>query len=59
MKIYSIVITIIAGLAIIGGIYFFMQYNAMSQQYEGMSGEIEGCLADRAEMEMHLSDAQD
>jgi len=36
-----------------------MQYKAMSQQYEGMSKEIEGCLGDRAETEMHLSDAQE
>jgi nitrogen fixation-related uncharacterized protein len=59
MKIYSIIVTIIAGLAIVGGIYFFMQYNTMSQQYEGMSGEIEDCLADKAETEMQLSDAQE
>jgi hypothetical protein len=59
MKIYSTVITIVAGLAIAGGIYFFMQYNAMSRQYEGMSKEIEDCLADKAETEMRLSNAQE
>jgi len=59
MKIYSIIVTIIAGLAIVGGIYFFMQYNAMSQQYEEMSGETEDCLRGKAETEIWLSDAQE
>lgn len=46
-------------LAIAGGIYFFTQYNTISQQYEGMSKEIEDCLSAKAETEMQLSYAEE
>jgi hypothetical protein len=59
MKIYSIIITIIALLALIGGIYFCMQYNTISRQYSGMSEQIENCQGVKAETERQLSDAQD
>ncbi len=59
MKIYLIIITIIACLAIGGGIYFFSQYNGMSKQFNGMSSQIEDCQKAKAETERQLSDIQD
>lgn len=59
MKIYSIIITIIACFAVVTGAYFFLQYNTMSKQYDGMSLEIENCQNDKAETERQLSEAQE
>ena len=59
MKIYLIIITIIACLAIGGATYFFFQYNGMSKQFNGMSLEIENLQKIKAETEKQLSDAQD
>lgn len=59
MKIYSIIITIIACLVIICGIYFFSQYSAMSKQFNGLSSEIKSCQAAKAETEKKLTDAED
>lgn len=59
MKIYSIVITIIALLAIVAGIYFFTQFNAISKEFNGMSSQIENCQTAKAETEKQLSDVQD
>lgn len=52
MKIYSVIISIVALLALVGGVYFFLQYN-------GMSSGIENCQMAKAETERQLSDAQD
>lgn len=59
MKIYSIVITIIALLVFTVGAYFFIQYNTVSQEYGGLSEQIENCQRAKAEIERQLSDAQD
>lgn len=59
MKIYSITITVITCLAVIGAIYFFWQYNAMSEEYNEMFSEIEGCRNTKAETERQLSDAEE
>lgn len=59
MKIYSIIITIIACLAVAAGAYFFLQYNAISKQYEGIFSEAENCQRDKSETERQLSEAQE
>jgi hypothetical protein len=59
MKIYSIGATIIAILTIIGGIYLFLQYNAMVKQYNGMFSEIESCQIAKGKIEKQLNEAQD
>lgn len=59
MKIYSIIITIIACLTIIIGVYFFLQYNTMLKEYNEMFLEIENCQKDKSEIERQLSEAQE
>jgi len=52
MKVYSIVATIVACLALAAAAYFFVQYN-------GMSSQVEGCQAAKAGTEAQLSDLQE
>jgi hypothetical protein len=59
MKIYSIIITIIACLAVMAGVYFFLQYNTVSKEYKGMFSEIENCQRDKSETERQLSEEQE
>lgn len=52
MKTYSIVVTIVACLALVAAAYFFVQYN-------GISSQAESCQTAKAGTEMQLSDAQE
>ncbi len=53
MKIYAIVATIVAVLAIAAAGYFFMQANRSA----GLSDQLEGCQKDKATVESQLSRA--